>query len=1263
MAIHRSRWALALLLALSGVALAWNEHDAESPFFYRVGVIAVLVGLVWYVAECLSLFWMRVVAVGATVLIGLSLIAVGDGGRTETEAADYLILRESVGSELNNVVRIGDGPAAPVVDGDVETAAAPSVQLAEGALEVGENSPLRRPIGEVNPAIDRINATGGVADAHVVSCSAVEIRAFSNGLAPLVQRVSASSGPSTVVPNNLISKALEKAEDVPDLDALLRVLDATDLTAVLSSDEGPFTIFLPTRTAVERELRRHGLDLESLEPMAQAELYALVEVMQVHAVAENLSTEEELRARVGTPLATLGGDEIRLGVDEDDQLVIGTAEGDQAVIGSVLVDGASNGVIYSIDGLITPQTDALRLLAVEHGGYSHFARALNVTGLAETLGSTNSFTVFAPTDEAFDDFWRENNIEQDAFFDDPLLGDLIARHIVAGDLEAGETAVLAEREVETLRQRSATIAIDSVDEVGDGGGNGSTRRITFDGWEMVGSVDRVSNGLVYGVDRVLIAPDNGTCEPRNGTVGLLVLLRDELIAAATRTTDASTQDQLSTRLSQVESELENLEQQVAVQELVIDGADTLIGGFLDPILRNDVAARLGGWGWVIVAAMLVIAYRWLEVVNGRRKPGPVIVQGGAEEGANDTDKELAAKAAGILKNVLGEAELREPSQIPGSDATKQVAELMQTDAFPGSRAAQVVLGLVRSTAFPRKGVIVTTVVETGTESQPGQEAMVTVRAADARTGELLFAQPFAGSTVTVAATRAAHYVAAMTLNQSLTVAPWARWPSDDGTALGAYQRVARADSRRSATMDGVQRRRELERAVAACPYSGLAHVALGQAIQLVGPRSIAAAREFDPDEPTAEPEKNLIGAALMAGLPHFATATQLYPEFLLGRYRLAASLSMLAEDVPKLWHYQLSLPKHLESQEVTAAFAASLLTPARHRRPIGNRDISASPEKLFRLSLWLQCRTIEVRDSVRAALPMRTEIGRRIRETDAVDLQGGPRTINLSTGGTSLSPIEDGTLPHPRLLLNLASREISSALADLRYGFLRSWRQDERDYWLQLTLDRRLRGQQKASFRVLAEIVGLRQRTLPSSPEADEQAGRPSDTISYPKLSEDELTRLCRRVDAIRSRQQDDAITTYAAACFYGVCLARVVDPLRFDPPSETSDDAQAVEERRKKFARQLADQAIRLVHAARNASNGYVVKPAWVMRDPDLWSVRQVDPEGWAALMNRLNDLLESIDAGSWADKSTADGADLDLRSDGSSRSARPTDHQAATP
>src|SRR5690606_20709773 len=68
-------------------------------------------------------------------------------------------------------------------------------------------------------------------------------------------------------------------------------------------------------------------------------------------------------------------------------------------------------------------------IAEEHQSLSRFMEALRVTGLDETLTSGTAYTVFAPTNEAFDDQWEEL---QGAENREELI-ELLRAHIVADD--------------------------------------------------------------------------------------------------------------------------------------------------------------------------------------------------------------------------------------------------------------------------------------------------------------------------------------------------------------------------------------------------------------------------------------------------------------------------------------------------------------------------------------------------------------------------------------------------------------------------------------------------------------------------------------------------------------------------------------------------------------------------------------------------------------------------------------------------------------
>ena len=63
-----------------------------------------------------------------------------------------------------------------------------------------------------------------------------------------------------------------------------------------------------------------------------------------------------------------------------------------------------------------------------------FEEALSVTGLDITLASGDIFTVFPPTDAAFEQFRIENGLDVNQLFDLPELETIIKNHIVPGGI-------------------------------------------------------------------------------------------------------------------------------------------------------------------------------------------------------------------------------------------------------------------------------------------------------------------------------------------------------------------------------------------------------------------------------------------------------------------------------------------------------------------------------------------------------------------------------------------------------------------------------------------------------------------------------------------------------------------------------------------------------------------------------------------------------------------------------------------------------------
>jgi uncharacterized surface protein with fasciclin (FAS1) repeats len=127
--------------------------------------------------------------------------------------------------------------------------------------------------------------------------------------------------------------------------------------------------------------------------------------------------------------------------------------------------------------------------AAEAAGYTTFASLVRDAGLEDTLNE-GTYTVFAPTDEAFDAL-PEGTLE-DLLADEQALTDVLTYHVVEGeymasDLEDGQTLTTVQ---------SATLPVSIADD-----------EVTIGTATVVEPDIVASNGVVHGIDAVLIPPE------------------------------------------------------------------------------------------------------------------------------------------------------------------------------------------------------------------------------------------------------------------------------------------------------------------------------------------------------------------------------------------------------------------------------------------------------------------------------------------------------------------------------------------------------------------------------------------------------------------------------------------------------------------------------------------------------------------------------------------------------------------------------------
>ena len=137
----------------------------------------------------------------------------------------------------------------------------------------------------------------------------------------------------------------------------------------------------------------------------------------------------------------------------------------------------------------TPSTKNLVDTAAANGSFKTFGKAIERAGMSETLRGTGPFTIFAPTDAAFDklpagkleNLFKPENKEE--------LVSLLNYHVVSGrklvaDIGKWETA-------KTVNGQSAPIKM-------------TDDKVSIDGALVTSADIGSSNGIIHGIDKVNI---------------------------------------------------------------------------------------------------------------------------------------------------------------------------------------------------------------------------------------------------------------------------------------------------------------------------------------------------------------------------------------------------------------------------------------------------------------------------------------------------------------------------------------------------------------------------------------------------------------------------------------------------------------------------------------------------------------------------------------------------------------------------------------
>jgi uncharacterized surface protein with fasciclin (FAS1) repeats len=171
-------------------------------------------------------------------------------------------------------------------------------------------------------------------------------------------------------------------------------------------------------------------------------------------------------------------------------------------------------------------------LAVEAGQFSTLIAAIDAAGLGDALSADGPFTVFAPTDKAFEDAFALLGITpEELLADTETLTAILTYHVLEQEANSQLVATLDGQSVETLNGQSVAVAVD--------GG-----QVMVDQATVVSADLEASNGVVHVIDAVLLPPDIaealGVGEETTTTTTTMAETTTTTVAETTTTTAAET---------------------------------------------------------------------------------------------------------------------------------------------------------------------------------------------------------------------------------------------------------------------------------------------------------------------------------------------------------------------------------------------------------------------------------------------------------------------------------------------------------------------------------------------------------------------------------------------------------------------------------------------------------------------------------------------------------------------------------------------------
>ncbi len=261
----------------------------------------------------------------------------------------------------------------------------------------------------------------------------------------------------------------------PEFSTLLEALTKVNLVSAVAEGDAALTVFAPTNDAFAALLS--DLNLSSLDEVPDETLKSIL----LYHVIGSKGVSDDLESGYYSTLSTYNDNYMSMYIKVDNGVSIN--KNTMVTTPDIMAD---NGVIHVVNKVILPPS--VVNIAIDNENFTTLVDAVVKAGLVDALSAEGPFTIFAPTNAAFNDLFNTLGISGIEDLSAEQLVPILTYHVVPGNVLSTD---LENGEVNTLNSTSK-ISVDL------------SSGVKINNSNVVAADIQGTNGVVHVIDKVLI---------------------------------------------------------------------------------------------------------------------------------------------------------------------------------------------------------------------------------------------------------------------------------------------------------------------------------------------------------------------------------------------------------------------------------------------------------------------------------------------------------------------------------------------------------------------------------------------------------------------------------------------------------------------------------------------------------------------------------------------------------------------------------------